>query len=248
MLKTINAKGIYFKELNQQVQEVVDSGATKIVLENINGQRYIGSRVNKALEIDIHGVPGNDLGAFMYGPIITVHDNGQDAIANTMNSGKIVIHGNAGDVLGYAMRGGKVHVLGNVGYRVAIHMKEYQDTIPVIVAGGCAGDFFGEYMAGGVAILLGLNRKVGQSITGDYLGTGMHGGVIYLREQKENINPSFLSKEVALFDVDGKDKETLEKHLSEYCADLNLNLAEVMNHPFTKIIPMSHRPYAKLFL
>ena len=54
------------------------------------------------------------------------------------------------------MRGGRVHILKDVGYRVGIHMKSYNDNKPVLVAGGNAGDFFGEYMAGGVLILLGM--------------------------------------------------------------------------------------------
>ena len=34
-----------------------------------------------------------------------------------------------------------------------------------------AGDFFGEYMAGGIMILLGMNGK--SPLVGDYVGTGM---------------------------------------------------------------------------
>jgi glutamate synthase domain-containing protein 3 len=35
---------------------------------------------------------GNDLGMFMDGPLITVHGNVQDGVANTMNNGRICIH------------------------------------------------------------------------------------------------------------------------------------------------------------
>ena len=38
-------------------------------------------------------------------------------------------------------------------------MKGYMDKVPVMIIGGTAGNFFGEYMAGGVLILLGINRK-----------------------------------------------------------------------------------------
>lgn len=247
MIKTIDAKGIYYKELNDLLLETVNEGATQILLENVNGQRYIGTRINKPVQIEIRGVPGNDLGAFMDGPTINVYGSGQDAVGNTMNSGKIIVHGHAGDVLGYAMRGGKIFVRDDVGYRVAIHMKEYRDKKPLIIAGGCAGDFFAEYMAGGVAVLLGLNRKPGRPIVGDYLGTGMHGGVVYLREKRENINPHYLGKEVAVFDIDEKDREILETYLTEFCSDLNIDLKTVMDHAFTKVVPVSHRPYGKLY-
>ncbi len=80
--------------------------------------------------IDMYGTPGNDLGAFMNGPKVTVYGNAQDGCGNTMNEGEIVIHGHAGDVTGHSMRGGRIFVKDYVGYRVGIHMKEYQKKIP----------------------------------------------------------------------------------------------------------------------
>lgn len=39
--------------------------------------------------IEIEGVPGEDLAAFMDGPRIIVHNNAQDGVGNTMNSGQV---------------------------------------------------------------------------------------------------------------------------------------------------------------
>ncbi len=135
---------------------LTDNGDKHIELRNVCGQKFIGDALKGDVKIDIYGIPGNDLGAFMDGPEIEIHSNGQDSIGNTMNAGKVIIHGHAGDVIGYAMRGGKIFIKGDVGYRVGIHMKSYQDNVPYIVIGGCACNFFGEYMAGGVMVLLGL--------------------------------------------------------------------------------------------
>lgn len=244
MTKTIDAKGIYYKQLNDMIQQVVNEGETKIVLNNVNGQRYIGTRVDKPVEIEIQGVPGNDLGAFMNGSTIIVSDNGQDAIGNTMNTGKIVVHGHAGDVLGYAMRGGKLYIKGDVGYRVGIHMKEYREQVPVLIIGGTAGSFLGEYMAGGVLIILGLDRKPGQPIAGDYLGTGMHGGVIYVRGE---VDKTRLGKEVSVFELNDDDDKRLELYLREYCNDMGIDYDEVRKEKFVKLIPVSHRPYGNLY-
>ena len=244
MIKTIDAKGLYYRRLNDMIQKAVDDGAERIVLTNVNGQRYIGTRVARPVEIDIEGVPGNDLGAYMNGSTVIVRDNGQDAIGNTMNSGKIVVHGHAGDVLGYAMRGGKLFIKGDVGYRVGIHMKEYENNIPIIVVGGSAGSFLGEYMAGGVLVVLGLDRKQGQPITGDYLGTGMHGGVIYLRGE---VDKTLLGREVAVFELDEADNRVLENCLHEYCQDLGIDYEEIRKEKFVKLIPVSHRPYGNLY-
>src|SRR3990170_5361539 len=178
----IDAKGVYYRDLNEKVRQAISRGEKEILLKNVNGQYYIGDGLRGGdVRITIEGVPGNDLAAFMDGPTLIVKGNAQDNIANTMNGGKVVIHGHAGDVLGYGMRGGKLHILGDVGYRIGIHMKGYQDQTPVIISGGSAQDFYGEYMAGGILILLGLERRNSQPIIGDYVGTGMHGGVIYIR-------------------------------------------------------------------
>lgn len=244
MTMTIDAQGIYYKQLNDMIQQAVNDGATKIILKNVNGQRYIGTRLKKPVEFEIDGVPGNDLGAYMNGSTIIVHDNGQDAVGNTMNEGKIVVHGHAGDVLGYAMRGGKLFIKGDVGYRVGIHMKEYQEHVPVIVIGGTAGSFLGEYMAGGVLIILGLNRTEGQPIAGDYLGTGMHGGVIYVRGEVDNAG---IGKEVSVFELDKTDEEKLERYLREYCNDLSIDYDDIRKEKFVKLVPVSHRPYGNLY-
>ena len=58
------------------------------------------------------------------------------------------MHGNVGDACGYAMRGGKIYIKGDCGYRAGIHMKAYQQHFPVMVVGGKAGSFLGEYLAG----------------------------------------------------------------------------------------------------
>lgn len=76
-----------------------------------------------------------------------------------MNEGKIIVKGSIGDAAGYAMRGGKIFVRGNAGYRAGIHMKEYKGKIPVMIIGGTAGSFLGEYQAGGLIVVLGLEAK-----------------------------------------------------------------------------------------
>ena len=74
----IDASGIFYRELNARLRELVANGAQKIELHNVYGQRYIGTDLDRPVEIEIFGTPGNDLGAFMDGPRITVHGNAQD--------------------------------------------------------------------------------------------------------------------------------------------------------------------------
>lgn len=239
----IDAKGMHYRQLNKIIRDVVASGEKEFELDNVGGQRYIGDGLNENVKITINGTPGNDLGAFMNGPRIIVNANAQDGIANTMNAGEIIVHGNVGDIIGYGMRGGKLYIKGDAGYRVGIHMKEYKKQVPVIITGGTAGDFFGEYMAGGIMILLGMNGK--SPIVGDYVGTGMHGGVIYIRGK---IDPYSLGKEVSCLELNDEDTKLIGTFLKEYCEYFGFDLNEVMSGKFTKLVPLSHRPYGSLYV
>jgi len=180
----------------------------------------------------------------MDGLELVVRGNAQDGVANTMNDGKIIIHGDAGDTLGYAMRGGEVYVKGDVGYRVGIHMKEYRDKIPAIVIGGKAGDFLGEYMAGGVLVVLGLDaRGVGWS-RARFIGTGMHGGVIYLRGQVQDHQ---LGKEVGIAAPDEADRRVLEDAVQRYARHFQTDPGAILSAEFVKLFPLYLRPYGRLY-
>jgi glutamate synthase domain-containing protein 3 len=248
--KVINAAGVHFRELNEKIRQAATNGIRKLILENVYGHRYIGTGVyNRQIEIEINGTPGQDLGAFLNGPIsIQVYGNGQDGIGNTMNDGKIIIHGNAGDLLAMSMRGGKIFIRGDVGYRCLLHMKEYLEKIPVVVIGGTAQDFFGEYMAGGIGILLGLNLRKGQTHRANFIGTGMHGGTLFIRGDEDNIKESQLGKEISPVEMDDEDFKLLEKSIREFTWYFDgFDHQEILDAPFTKLIPVHKRPYGKLY-
>jgi glutamate synthase domain-containing protein 3 len=241
---TIDARGIYYRDLNARLREAVATGAEKITLLNVCGQRYIGTDLDRPVEIDIFGTPGNDLGAFMNGPRISVHGNAQDGCGNTMNSGEIIVYGHAGDITGLAARDGKIYIREDVGYRAGIHMKEYNEKKPVLVIGGTAQDFLGEYMAGGVMILLGLTLKEGESHRANFIGTGMHGGVIYLRGEVKDYQ---LGKEVGVAELEAKDIEILRQHVGEFSRLFSYDAEEILSHHFSKLYPRYLRPYGRLY-
>lgn len=243
-MKVIDAKGVYYQQLNILIKEAFKDGENELTLNNIGGQRYIGDGITGKQRIIISGTPGNDMSAFMDGLEIIVNGNAQDALANTMNDGRIIVHGSAGDTVGYAMRGGEIYIKGNVGYRVGIHMKEYMDKKPAIIIGGKAGDFFGEYMAGGIMMLLGLNLPDGDEIVGSYCGTGMHGGVIYVRGDIEAYK---LGKEVKLVEADESDLEIIRGHVKNFCNYFSFDFDYVMNKKFNKLYPYNKRPYGNLY-
>src|SRR3990170_5856837 len=179
-IATINATNMHFRNLNSLIK-THNNPVKEIHVRKVYGQRYIGTGLKGSMELHLYGTPGNDLAAFMDGPSVYVHGNAQDGVGNTMNSGKVVVYGHAGDIAGYSMRGGKIFIRDDAGYRVGIHMKENGNQTPVLVVGGTAQDFLGEYMAGGIMVILGLTLKNGERNKAKFVGTGMHSGVIYLR-------------------------------------------------------------------
>jgi glutamate synthase domain-containing protein 3 len=243
---TLDAKGKYYKQFNELIRQKAQEGYTDFVLENVNGHRYIATALCGDLKITIKGVAGQDTGAFMGGPHLRISGNAQDGIGNTMDSGKIAINGMAGDVLGYAMRGGSIFVRSDVGYRCGIHMKAYKDYVPEIVVGGKAGDFLGEYMAGGIILLLGMfSDKPDAPVAGRSLGTGMHGGVIYVRG---SVPESQLGPNLHTQPVDEDDLQTIRRLVDAFALEFELDAETVMNENFVKIRPFSHRPYGNLYV
>ncbi len=239
----IDASGIYYRDLNTRIRHLATEGVRKVRLENVYGQRYIGTSLDKPIEIEVHGTPGNDLGAFMNGSRIVVYGNTQDGCGNTMNDGEIIVHGRAGDIAGLSARGGKIFIRDDVGYRAGIHMKEYGEKKPVVIIGGTAQDFLAEYMAGGILILLGLNLN-GEKHNARFIGTGMHGGVVYIRG---SIEAHQLGKEVGVADLDEEERHILKQYVDEFAEHFDYQPEEILNQEFLKLYPRWLRPYGKLY-
>ncbi|VVB68007.1 GXGXG motif protein [uncultured archaeon] len=244
----IDTTSLATKELNDRLRELMLAGTKKVVLRNVCGQRYIGTRLyspeHRKMEIEIFGTPGSDLGAFLFGHKIIVHGNAQDGVGNTMDDGEMVIERRAGDVLGFSMRGGKIFVRESVGYRAALHMKEYEDKRPVLIIGGTSQDFLGEYMAGGIVILLGLGVK---SHKGNFMGTGMHGGIMYLRGSVEETQ---VGSQVKISALDEADREMVGHYVSEFIKrfpELSLDREQILKDNWIRLSPKSKRPYEKLY-
>ena len=240
----IDALGMTYRDLNSTLTNAVAGGETAIIVRNVNGQRYIGTNLNAQVELELHGTPGNDLGAFMSGPSIVVRGNGQDGVGNTMNGGEIVVHGHVGDALGLAARGGTILVRDGTGYRAGIHMKEYEGTGPLVVVGGGAQDFLGEYMAGGTLIVLGLGHHGAGWTRARFVGTGMHGGAIFLRGRIESHQ---LGKEVGVAAPNTNDMRILEEAVTRYSHHFGSNPAEILEADFLKLFPLYLRPYGRLY-
>jgi len=248
----IDASGVYYRELNAQIRNAVQDGSFHVILKNVTGQRYIGTNLHDAVgagdlakvRIDIYGTPGNDLGAFLDGPSINVYGNIMDASGNTMNNGRIVAHGRGGDITGFSARGGELFIRDNAGYRVGIHMKEYESKRPVMVIGGTTQDFLGEYMAGGVIIIMGLGLKNNETHYANHIGTGMHGGKILIRG---NLDDHQLGSGVGIAEITEDDAVILDQYINEYAKLYSIDVSNIVPQDFRKLTPLSSRPYKQLY-
>jgi glutamate synthase domain-containing protein 3 len=99
-------------------------------------------------------------------------------------------------------------------------------------------------MAGGILVLLGLN--LGESVhhKGRFIGTGMHGGVIYMRGSVEDYQ---LGKEVGIADLEEADYQILQQYVGEFADHFGYETEEILEHKFIKLFPRWLRPYGRLY-
>lgn len=226
---------------SKTLNEWIRKSSGDVLIENCCGQRFIGCG-SSGKRITVYGTPGNALGSYLDSGRITVNGNVQDAAGDTMNGGEIIINGNAGDALGYGMRGGAIFVKGTAGYRTGIHMKQYGKKIPVIVVGCEAGSFLGEYLAGGLIIVLGIGCT--NIPVGNFTGTGMHGGEIFIRTEKKLDNlPEQVCAEIASDD----DKRRISPYVVKFSEHFNENPEDILSSTFYILRPNAKNPYRKLY-
>lgn len=125
-------------------------------------------------------------------------------------------------------------------------MKEFHELLPVVVIGGVAGAFLGEYMAGGILIVLGLDNsgKAADCRTA-LVPPVCTGGRIFIRGEvpQENISEHI----TAVKELDSRDTDELQRHVRAYCEKFGKSFDEIMSVPFTKLVPTTSRPYANLY-
>lgn len=235
----IDVKGMHYSPLNRMIREAVASGVKEIVLNNVLGQRFIGNGVRGDAKIIINGVPGGDLGMFMSGPECEIFGNAEHAPGNTMDQGSLIIHGSAGDAVAHSMRGGKVFVKGNIGYRGGIHMKEYEGKRPILAIGGTSHAFLGEYMAGGLILVLGIGHEPGVQDRG--IGSGIHGGEIVIRG---DVDDKLLGVGAKKVEFTEDDLTRLSPVIEDFCERFDIDSSQFLDTNYSRIIPASARPFA----
>ena len=152
-----------------------------------------------------------------------------------------VIEGCCGQrFIGAGMSDRNITVNGISGNALGAYLKK----VPIMIIGGCAGSFLGEYQAGGILIVLGLQEDH-HPIIGNFPCTGMHGGKLFLRGDCRNLKfPPQVTADIASFE----DLQGIMDDLKEYCSDFHYDLKTILSSPFTLVTPNSKNPYKQMYV
>jgi glutamate synthase domain-containing protein 3 len=153
--------------------------------------------------IDVFGSPGDYLASGLDGAQITVHNNGQDQLAQIMKAGRLIVHGDVGQTFMYGAKGGEAYILGNAAGRPLINAVGK----PRVVINSTCLDYLAEsFMAGdplhggGFVVLNGITFDEGGQIAeletpypGGNLFSLASGGAIYIRDPRRLVSTDQLN-------------------------------------------------------
>ncbi len=174
------------RALEDQIQAAVLQGYRYICVKAY-GQHGIGGRLWKAgddtVHIKIEGYPGQRLGSIGFpNTLIEVMGPASDDVGWLNAGAKIVIHGHAGNGVCNAMAQGKVYVDGNIGARgMTMTKRNPRFDPPELWVLGSVGDYFGEFMAGGISVVCGVDAQNPDNVLGYRPFVGMVGGEVFFR-------------------------------------------------------------------
>jgi NADPH-dependent glutamate synthase beta subunit-like oxidoreductase/glutamate synthase domain-containing protein 3/NAD-dependent dihydropyrimidine dehydrogenase PreA subunit len=182
----VAGKRVDSRIIEEQIQAAVAQGYRNLQIEAY-GQHGIGGRLwragQEAVRIEIVGQPGQRVGSMGFAnTAIEVHGPASDDVGWLNAGAEIVVHGNVGNGCANAMAQGKIYVAGNIGAR-GMTMTKHNPRFnpPELWVLGSAGDYFGEFMAGGIAVVCGYEAQNRENILGYRPFVGMVGGRVFFR-------------------------------------------------------------------
>jgi len=172
--------------LEERIQAAVEKGERRIEVAAY-GQHGIGGRLWKAgsdpLHIRVTGHSGQRLGSMGFSNTYIETTGPASDDVGWLNAGAdIVVRGHAGNGVANAMAQGRVRVAGSIGARgmtMTKHNPRFEP--PELWVLGSAGDYFGEFMAGGVAVICGVEAQTPGNILGYRPLVGMVSGRVFFR-------------------------------------------------------------------
>ncbi len=207
--------------LEERIQKAVEEGYRKIEVEAC-GQHGIGGRLWKARDeevvVFVSGPPGQRVGSMGFpNTRIEVLTNASDDVGWLNAGAEIVVHGHASNGVANAMAQGKIYIAGNIGAR-GMTMTKFNPrfTPPQLWVLGSVGDYFAEFMAGGIAVICGFNPQNPENVLGYRPCVGMVGGKIFVR-----------GKYLGFSEKDAKRVQISEEDWKWLCENLKIFLKKI---------------------
>jgi NADPH-dependent glutamate synthase beta subunit-like oxidoreductase/glutamate synthase domain-containing protein 3/NAD-dependent dihydropyrimidine dehydrogenase PreA subunit len=180
----VNSERVDSRILEEQIQAAVNQGR-RLLQVNAYGQHGIGGRLWRAgdetVHVKISGQPGQRVGSMGFpNTFIEILGPTSDDLGWLNAGAEIVVHGNAGNGTANAMAQGKIYVAGNIGAR-GMTMTKHNPRFapPELWVLGSAGDYFGEFMAGGIAVICGHEAQNPENVLGHRPFVGMVSGKVF---------------------------------------------------------------------
>ena len=172
--------------LEEQIQQAIADGHRRIEVQAF-GQHGIGGRLWRAgddpVQIRVTGHSGQRLGSMGFpNTVIEVLGPVSDDVGWLNAGAEIIVHGNASNGAANGMAQGRVCVAGNIGARgmtMTKHNPRFEP--PELWVLGSVGDYFAEFMAGGIAVVCGLEAQDPENVLGYRPLVGMVGGKVFFR-------------------------------------------------------------------
>ncbi len=214
-----NGHRIESRILEERIQQAIENGYRVLEIEAF-GQHGIGGRLWKAgsdrLHIKISGAPGQRVGSLGFpNTLIEVLGPCSDDVGWLNGGADIVVHGHATNGVANGMAQGKVYVAGNIGAR-GMTMTKHNPRFapPELWVLGSAGDYFAEFMAGGIAVVCGHVPQDPANVLGFRPCVGMVGGRIYFRGPQKGYSKG----DAKLISIADRDWAWLADNLETYLA------------------------------
>ncbi|MCD4719736.1 MAG: FAD-dependent oxidoreductase [Desulfobacula sp.] len=181
-----DGKRISSRVLEEIIHRHIKNGRRSIEVEGF-GQHGIGGRLwdtgTEKTYIRITGQSGQRTGSMGNANTrIEVMGPASDDIGWLNAGAQIIVHGHTSNGVMNGAAQGKVYIGGSIGARgMTMTKRNPRFEPPELWVLGMAGDYFGEFMAGGIAVICGHNTGPQDQILGYRPLVGMVGGKVFVR-------------------------------------------------------------------
>lgn len=217
-----NGRRIESRILEEKVQQAVGGGHRYVEVEAY-GQHGIGGRLWKAGDepvfVRIKGSAGQRVGSMGFpNTRIEILGPSSDDVGWLNAGAEIIVRGNAANGAANAMAQGKVYIAGSIGAR-GMTMTKFNPRFapPELWVLGSVGDYFAEFMAGGIAVVCGHEPQNSENILGYRPCVGMVGGRIYFRGPHKG----FSQPDARLLPIGDEDWDWLVTNLQVYLKSID---------------------------